>query len=179
MTKRDIAGLCCKLAGIFIITTSITMLVMKLFFLSRNVSISLSLYHAGYDTRMPLMEMLTETLMDGSTAIGQLVLFGLGIWLWFDTSRFSAWIFPDENPNSPVAIDQNFAPLLLSCMGIVILAIALPQFFTSVFMHNSLVSRGFYDPPFTIISSAINTGIGIWLCCRARNILKSTFDKGT
>jgi len=123
---------------------------------------------------MPLMEIVVNS----STAFGQLVLLGLGICLWFDIGRFSAWIFPEKNPNLPVVIDENFAPLLLSCMGIVILTIALPQFFTSVFMHNSLVSRGLSDPPFTIISSAINTGIGIWLCCHARNIFKSTFDKG-
>jgi hypothetical protein len=169
MTKRDIAGLCCKLAGIFIITTSIMMLVMKLFFVSGDISNFLNLHHAGIDnqsTKMPLMELLA----DGGTAFGQLVLFGLGMWLWFDTGRFSAWIFPDENPDLPVAIDENFEPLLLSLMGIVILAMALPQFFTGVFVHD--------NSSFTIISSVINTGIGIWLCCRARNILKSTFDKG-
>jgi len=177
MTKRDIAGLCCKLAGIFIITTSITMLVMKLFFVSGDISNFLLLHHAGFDnqeTKMPLMEILT----DGGTAFGQLILFGLGIWMWLDTGRFSNWIFPHDNPDLPAVIDENFAPLLLSLMGIVILAMALPQFFTSVFMHNSLASRGLSDPPFTIISSAINTGISIWLCCHARNIFKSTFDKG-
>ena len=123
---------------------------------------------------MPVMEIV----VDGSTAFEQLILLGLGIWLWFDTGRFSAWIFPHDNPDLPVVIDEIFAPLLLSAMSIVILAMSLPQFFSSVFMHSNLVSKGLSDPPFTIISSAINTGIGIWLCCHARNSLKCTFDKG-
>lgn len=177
MTKRDIAGLCCKLAGIFIITTSITMLVTQLFLTSESVSNFLNLYQAGISNKETQMHLM-RTVVHISNLLAQFVLLGLGMWLWFDTRRFAAWFFSDKNPELPVVMDNNFAKLLLSLMGVVILAMALPRFSTSVFMHNNLISRGLSDPPFTIISSAINAGIGIWLCCRARNIFKSTFNKG-
>lgn len=168
MTKRDITILSCKIAGIFILTTSLMMLIGNLAFIFSIANHLRVIYQAGLDNQQAQISIL-ELLSNGGSALIQLLLLGLGIWLWLDGGRFSAWIVPDHGSKLPVVISCDFARIIISLMGVVILMVALPGLFTNLYIYASTTS-GLTLFPAGMLSATINSVIGFWLFCCAKNI---------
>src|SRR5690606_30144777 len=115
MTKRDLAILGCKILGIFIIASSIPLLVI-------SVPYGIAAYLQGdllfnSDIAAQIIQVLTSVMMITSGAV-----------FWFRAKRIAQQMVPEDTPRASFPFHENFIAAILIFIATVLLIISTPVF---------------------------------------------------